>query len=486
MEVQFLGATGEVTGSKHLLKLINGQQILLDCGMFQGINGEEDEYRKNEHLGFDPKQIDCLILTHSHIDHSGLIPRLIKEGFEGPIYATSPTKDLCRIMLEDSAQIQQEDLKALNKKRVKKGKAPVKALYEKEDVKKSLGHFITVPYNRNIQLGKGVNFYFTDAGHILGSAAINLTIMENGENICLTYTGDIGRPEDEILKAPESFPQADVILTESTYGNKLHAKQEDLAEKLGGIIWEACYERKGRLIIPAFSLDRTQDIVFMLDKLFRKNKLPDVKIFVDSPLATRVTEIMREHTTCFNEEMLKYMREDPHPFQFEKLYYTENVEDSKALNDLKEPAVIISASGMMEGGRIKHHLLHHIEKPDTTLVLVGYSTPGSLGGQIQSGVKTIQVFGQELQIHAKVESIDGFSAHADYQEILDYLGCQNPSEVGQVFLVHGEPDALAGLEEQLNGQDFKYTTIPKKGESYSILKESGVLKVAAISDAEVT
>ncbi len=481
MKIQFSGAAGEVTGSKHLIQLDNGHQILFDCGMFQGGTTEEEEFRKNEHLGFDPSQVTCLILSHAHIDHSGLIPRLVKEGFKGPIYVTPATKDLCRVMLEDSAKIQREDAKDLNKTLKKQGKRPVQPLYEDEDVKVALNRFISINYDRTIEVAEGAKFHFTDAGHILGSAAINLEINENEAPIHLTFTGDIGRPNDKILRPPQPFPQADVLICESTYGDELHGATQDLEEALANSIRKACIEvNNGKLLIPAFSLDRTQDIVYMLDRLHRYGKLPNVKIYVDSPLATLVTGIMREHTSYFNDEILKYMEADPHPFQFENLYYTQGVEDSKALNYLEEPAVIISASGMMEGGRVKHHLVHHVEDPSTTLLLVGYSTPNSLGGKIQNGAEAVYIFGQQFQVNAHVESINGFSAHADYKEILDYISCQDPKELGQVFLVHGESDSLNSLKEKMSNLGYKHITVPEQGEEYEIFKAGNNLEVKAI------
>lgn len=470
MQLQFLGAAEEVTGSKHLLTLDSGKQILLDCGMFQGGTPEE-EYARNEHLGFDPQQLDYVILSHAHIDHSGLIPRLGKEGFEGVIYCTPQTKDLCDLMLRDSANIQENDAKDLNKERSEKGKKPVKPLYGEKDVQYILDRFVTIPYDRHIKLDDEVELLLTDVGHILGSAAVNLTIEEKGESLYLTFTGDIGRKEDPILRPPQPFPQADVVISESTYGNKIHGNSfQELPGKLAAAVERACVKKKGKLIIPAFSLDRTQDIVYMLDQLNNEGLLPDVKFYVDSPLATRVTEVMREHTGCFNEEILQYMQENPHPFRFENLEYTESVEASKALNNIKEPAVIITASGMMEGGRIKHHLIHHIEEPDTTILMVGYSTPSSLGGQIQNGADEVYIFGRPYQVKADVQSIDGFSAHADYKEILDYLSCQEPEELGQIFLVHGEEDALSNMKGHLEKAGFKDVMIPAYKEVFELTK----------------
>ncbi len=479
MDIQFFGAAGEVTGSKHLLTLQNGQRILLDCGLFQGGETEEETYFRNEHLGFDPKTIDCLILSHAHIDHSGLIPKLVKEGFTGLIYATPQTKDLCQVMLEDSAQIQQMDTETLNKERLAAGKKAVRPLYKKSDVRKTLEYFIDVPYGREIEVLDGVSFHFTDTGHILGSAAVHLNIQEDPHEaeapIKLSFTGDVGRPGDKILRSPEPFRQADVVLTESTYGIKSHDPPDSLDQKLADAVWETGHEQRGKLLIPAFSLDRTQDLVYILHNLYREGRLPNVKIFVDSPLANKVTAIMRENTSAFNQRMLKAMRRYPQPFQFEMLYYTEGKSDSKALNHIQEPAVIISSSGMMEGGRIVHHLIHQIEDPQNTILIVGFSAPGTLGRTITDGAEEVNLFGKTYQVRARVKAIDGFSAHADAEELVDYLSCQDPEELAQIFLVHGEQEALSHMKARLHQAGYTNIMIPQQHEQYHLAKHYGKL-----------
>lgn len=470
MQIQFLGAAGEVTGSKHLLTLDRGKKILLDCGMFQG-GTLEDEYFRNEHLGFDPREVDYVVLSHAHIDHSGLIPRLGKEGFKGVIYCTPQTKDLCDLMLNDSANIQENDTEEINKARSQAGKDLVKPLYGEKDVQFILDRFVTIPYNRPLVIDDEVELLLTDVGHILGSSAVHLTLHERDDAFQLTFTGDIGRKEDPVLRPPQPFPQADVLITESTYGNKIHGNSfKELPGKLAAAIERACVQKGGKLIIPAFSLDRTQDIVYMLDQLNNEGLLPNVKFFVDSPLATRVTEVMRDHTSCFNDDMLRYMGDNPHPFRFENLEYTENVEASKALNEMEEPAVIITASGMMEGGRIKHHLIHHIEEPDTTILMVGYSTPASLGGQIQNGAEEVFIFGRPYQVKAEVQYIDGFSAHADSAEMLEYVSCQDPSELSHIFLVHGEGEALTSMKNHYLKAGYESVSIPDYGDVYELIK----------------
>ncbi len=477
MDIQFFGAAGEVTGSKHLITLNNGHKILLDCGLFQGGETDEDTYFRNEHLGFDPQSIDCLILSHAHIDHSGLIPMLVKEGFNGLIYTTPQTKDLCQVMLEDSAHIQQIDTEELNKDRIAAGKKAVKPLYKKSDVRKALEYFIDVGLEREIEILDGVSFHFTDTGHILGSAAIHLQVQEDPEEmeepIKLSFTGDVGRPGDKILRSPEPFRQADVVLTESTYGIKKHDAPDTLDQKLADAVWEACDKNHGKLLIPAFSLDRTQDLVYILNNLYQQGKLPNVKIFVDSPLANKVTTIMRENTSTFNHDMLKKMRENPQPFQFETLYYTEGKDDSKALNHIQEPAVIISSSGMMEGGRIVHHLIHHIEEPQNTLLIVGFSAPGTLGREFIDRNEAVMIFGKSYQVRAQVKAIDGFSAHADAQELVDYLSCQDPDKLEHLFLVHGEEEALSQMKERLQQVGYRNVTVPHLNERYNLTKHRG-------------
>ena len=479
MDIQFFGAAGEVTGSKHLITLENGQRILLDCGLFQGDESAEETHFRNENLGFDPRSINCLILSHAHIDHSGLIPRLVKEGFEGLIYATPPTKDLCHVMLEDSAHIQQVDTEEINKERIVSNKRAVRPLYRKSDVRKTMEHFVDVPYGRDIEILDGVSFHFTDTGHILGSAAINLQIQEDPEEqeepVKLTFTGDVGRPGDKILCSPEPFRQADAVITESTYGVKQHSKPEELDQKLENEVWEACENQGGKLLIPAFSLDRTQDIVYILNNLYQQGRLPNVKVFVDSPLANKVTTIMRENASTFNQDMLRSMRKNPRPFEFANLYYTEGKADSKALNDLSEPAVIISSSGMMEGGRIVHHLIHQIDKPENTVLLVGFSAPGTLGREISEVPEEVEIRNKPYQVRARIRSIDGFSAHADAEELVSYVKCQDPAQLEQLFLVHGEESALAYMRERLYQEGYQHITIPHKKERYHLKKQDGQL-----------
>src|SRR5690606_22809498 len=432
MRLQFFGAAREVTGSKHLVTTEKGTKILLDCGLFQGIQTHE----LNQEFGFDPREIDCVILSHAHIDHSGLLPRLVKKGFNGPIYTTGATADLCQIMLLDSAYIQEKDLKILNERRVRQGRPTLELLYSVADAERTLELFKPVPYHMPVHINGGeVVFTLTDAGHLLGSAAVHLSIENEGTYIRLTYTGDIGRPNDSILRAPEPFPQADYIICESTYGDRLHSKVPDMLSHLERIVFETCVSKRGKLIIPAFAVDRTQELIYALDRLSSSGRLAHLPVYIDSPLAVQATRIMKRNDDYFNPEIKEYIEKDGDAFAFPHLHYISDVEDSKALNTKQEPCIIISASGMAEAGRIKHHLLNNLESERNTVLIVGYCSPHTLGGAIRNGEQMVRIFGTDVRVNATVEILDAFSGHADYQEIIQYLSCQDPERVKKMFLV---------------------------------------------------
>ncbi len=466
MKIKFCGAAQTVTGSKHLLTLESGYKVLLDCGMFQGMG--ELGGNRNRNFGFDASEIDCVILSHAHIDHSGLLPKLAAEGFNGKVYTTPATKDLCGIMLRDSAFIQVSDLKYVNKRRAKRGEAPITPLYTIDDAEVILERFVGVNYLQEYRLNDEISFVFTDQGHLLGSAAVNLIITEPDRKFTLTFSGDIGRPNDHILRGPEKFPQADYIICESTYGNRLHEKQEGTEQRLLDIVNETCVKNKGKLIIPAFSVDRTQELVFALDKMENAGILPRIKVFVDSPLSVNATNIMRKHRECYNDTILEYLKTDQDPFGFDNLEYISDVNRSKELNDYKEPCIIISSSGMAEAGRIKHHIANNIEKRNTTILIVGYCTPGSLGSELKIGKKEVHIFGDVYPVNANVESIDSYSAHADYQEMLDWLECQNKVEVKRLFIVHGEIETQQDFKSKLQDTGFNAVYIPSYLEEVTI------------------
>lgn len=466
MEIRFHGAARTVTGSKHLITLKKGKRILLDCGMFQGLG--DRGHLLNRHFGFDPATLDMLVLSHAHIDHSGLIPALVRDGFRGPIYCTPATLDLCEIMLMDSAHIQSSDIQYVNRKRIRDGLAPYKALYTVDDVRSSLDLFVPVPYLTDKQIDEDVVLRFTDAGHILGSAVVNLRIMEDHYERRIAFTGDIGRLHPNIIREPQPFPQCNILITESTYGDRLHPAEETSTEQLLRIVIETCVMKKGKLVIPAFSVGRTQEIVYALDKLENQKRLPRVKVFVDSPLSTNATEIMRRHSDCFNDKVKNYMLNDSDPFGFSRLEYIRDAEESKKLNNLKEPCIIISASGMAEAGRIKHHLANTIENPDNTVLIVGHCEPESLGGRLAGGAKEVRIFGETYQVKALVEEISSLSAHGDQQEMLQFLACQDADAIKKTFIVHGNYPAQLHFKEKLEEAGHRHVEIPELGAQFEL------------------
>ncbi len=464
ISIEFWGAAQEVTGSKHLITAPDGTKILLDCGLVQS----SDDENINRHFGFPVHDIDVLILSHAHIDHSGNIPNLVKQGFRGKILSTAATFDVLRIMLADSAKIQEADVEYINKKRAREGRKNIEPLYDLDDVEKTFTLFHEVSMNEYYDLNENIKVYFTDAGHILGSACITIDINHNNKSKRIFFSGDVGRYKDRILKAPADFPQADCIILESTYGNRLHDDTEDAEQKLLDAVQEVCIRNRGKLLIPAFSLGRTQEIVYALDRMRTEGKLPKVRVYVDSPLSTAATKIMRNHTSYFNEDILEYMDQDPDPFAFPTLRYTASVQESKAINEDEEPAIIIAASGMMEAGRIKHHIAHYIGDERNGLLIVGYCEPSTLGGKLLAGAKEIEIYGKEFSVNAKVEVISSYSAHADYAELIRFLNCQDPKKVKDLFLVHGTIEAQEYFADQLKEKGFENIQIPSKGQSFKL------------------
>ncbi|HEX4849678.1 MAG TPA: MBL fold metallo-hydrolase, partial [Puia sp.] len=446
MKIAFHGAARTVTGSKHLLTLKNGRKYLLDCGMFQGLGPETDVL--NRTWGFNPEEVDFLILSHAHVDHCGLIPKLVKDGFHGIVFCTPATKELSGILMEDSANIQQEDIKYANKRRVSEGHTYLQPLYDVEDAKTALDLFSTVEYDQWKQIDENVQVMFADAGHIVGSASVHLIITENGKQSRLTFSGDVGRYRDVLLKSPETFPQADYILIESTYGNSLHDAAVSTPDLLLPWIEKTCLQKKGKLIIPAFSVGRTQEILFSLNQLELENRLPDVDYFVDSPLSTAITETVKKYGHLFNKNIQKILETDSDPFSFKGLKYIRSVDESKALNYRNEPCVIISASGMAEAGRVKHHISNGIENSRNSILLVGYCEPHSLGGRLMAGATEVNIFGVQHEVHAEVGSIRSMSAHGDYEDLTQFLACQDPKLVKKLFLVHGEYDVQQAFRDR--------------------------------------
>ena len=460
MKIAFHGAARTVTGSKHLITLKNGKKILLDCGMFQGLGKETDVW--NRDWGFNPPEVDYLVLSHAHIDHSGLIPKLVRDGFRGKIFCTPATRELTEVLLEDSAGIQEDEVKYINKRRAAAGQGYLQPLYNTEDAKKANGFFRTVEYGNWFTIEEGIELLYTDAGHIIGSAAVHLKITESGKTTRISFSGDVGRYRDVILRSPQTFPQADYILLESTYGNSLHDQHATTPDQILQWIEKACIQKKGKLVVPAFSVGRTQEILFALNQLEIEKRLPDLDYFVDSPLSVKSTEIVKKYPQYFNNAIQKILQSDQDPFGFKGLKFIKSVDESKLLNFRNEPCVIISASGMAEGGRVKHHISNTIENSRNTILFTGYCEPHSLGGRLIAGAKEVTIFGVYHQVNAEIGSIRSMSAHGDYEDLSQFLACQNPREVKTLFLVHGEYDVQQDFRNRLLKKDFLDVQIPEK------------------------
>lgn len=455
-----------VTGSKHLLQLKSGTQVLLDCGMFQGNPREADKL--NRHFGFSPVELSHVILSHAHIDHCGLIPRLLAQGYRGKIYCTPATFDLAKILLLDSAHIHEQDIKYHNKKRAKRNEEPVEILYNVKEAERCLEFFELVNYQDVVKVSEEVEFHFTDVGHILGSAAVHLTITENDRKTRLTFSGDVGRYNDELLRSPETFSQCDYLILESTYGDSLHEDIHLTENKLLETIVDTCLRKKGKLVIPSFSVGRTQEIVYALNRLEIDKNLPDIDFFVDSPLSVEATQVMKNHMGELNKKFQQYRKKDAEPFDFKRLHYIGNVEESKGLNAREEPCVIISASGMADAGRVKHHIKSVIGDKRNTILLVGYCEPNSLGGKLMRGQKEVTLFGEPFFVHADVKTMRSMSAHGDYDDLCQFIACQNPKEVKQLFLVHGEHDVQQTFQSKLLRKGFAEVVIPAMHETFEL------------------
>ncbi|RYZ97338.1 MAG: MBL fold metallo-hydrolase, partial [Sphingobacteriaceae bacterium] len=403
MHIVFHGAARHVTGSKHLVYLNDGTNILLDCGLFQGMGEHTEEM--NEHFGFSPAKLNYLILSHAHIDHCGLIPRLVVEGFNGQIFCTAATMDLVRILLMDSAKIQMQDAEYSNRHRQKKGMKQIDPLYNEDDVIAALGLFKIVDYHEDYEITPRIKFRFTDAGHVLGSAAVHLTLLEDGRETRITFSGDVGRYGDLLLKSPQTFTQADYVLLESTYGDSLHKDLGPIEDALLEIIRQTCEIKKGKVIIPAFSVGRTQELLYALNALELKGVLPDVPYYVDSPLSEKATQVLMDHPEVYNKSVNEVLKVDANPFAFKGLRFVQSTEESIALNNDPRPCVIISSSGMAEAGRVKHHIKNNIGNNKNTILIVGYCEPNSLGGRLVRGDKEVYIFGEPYQVQADVQVI---------------------------------------------------------------------------------
>ena len=451
----------------HLLMLDSGYKILLDCGLYQGSEGFAENY--NREFPCPPSEIDLLILSHAHIDHCGNIPQLVKNGFQGEIYSTHATFDLANILLQDSAKIQEMDARSDNKWRARKGLPLIEPLYTPKDVPRAMSNFVSISYGKWHRITPEVELLFLDAGHMLGSASVSLRIHEGNRTLRIGFTGDIGRYDSLILRDPEPMPQCDYLISESTYGGKVHSIPDDLDEELLQIVHKTCFEKKGKLIIPAFSVGRTQNIVHTFDKLETAGRLPKVPIYVDSPLAVNATSIFEAHPECYDEDLQNYLLKDPNPFGFNDLHYVRSVEASKAINDSREPSVIISASGMMTAGRVLHHLRNNIESERTTIMVVGYCANGTKGSQIVNGSERVKIHGKHYQVNAEVEILNGFSGHADQDEMLKFISAsQDKKKLRHIFLVHGEDNRSARFQAHLNANGYKFVTCPGRGDEFEL------------------
>ncbi len=406
--------------------------------------------------------MNYLILSHAHIDHCGLIPRLVAGGFTGEIFCTAATMDLARILLMDSAKIQVQDAEYSNKHRQRKGLPLVHPLYMDDDVIAALRLFKIVEYNEDHEIDARIKIRFTDAGHIIGSAAVHLSIVEEGKLTQITFSGDVGRYGDMLLKSPQTFPQADYILLESTYGDSLHKDLEPTEGQLLAIIHQTCVLKGGKIIIPAFSVGRTQELLYALNNLELKGKLPDIQYYVDSPLSLKATQVLRDHTDEFNNKVKDVLKHDSDVFQFKGLKFIETVEESKALNADPRPCVIISSSGMAEAGRVKHHIKNNIGNVKNTILIVGYCEPDSLGGRLMAGKPVVSIFGDEYDVKAEVRSVKSMSAHGDYEDLLQFISCQDPARVKTLFLVHGEYDVQQRFRDKILAKGFPKVEIPER------------------------
>jgi metallo-beta-lactamase family protein len=467
MELEFVGAARTVTGSKHLLHTEHAT-VLLDCGLFQGRRRES--IARNQSLGLDPAAVDAVVLSHAHIDHSGALPSLLKRGFDGPIYATSATRDLCAAMLMDAAMIQQSDARYVNRlvERGEPGVEPVEPLYDEQDVVRVLGSMITMPYRRPLPIAPGVRLTFLDAGHVLGSAIVCLDVEEGGRTRRLVFTGDLGRRDMPLLRNPEVPDGAHVLLMESTYGDRRHGPMAETADALAELATRV-YERGGKIVIPSFALERAQEIVYALKGLRAAGRLPPMPVYVDSPLTVKITDVFRLHPECLDDPARALIEGNESPFEFPELRYIDSVEDSKALSASRTPAIVISASGMCEGGRVLHHLRATIGSSKNAILIVGFQAPHTLGRRLVERRDEVRIFGLPHDRRAEVAVLDGFSAHADQQDLVAFAeAVRERGALEQIALVHGEPGPQRDLTARLEERGFARIASPDAGERLAV------------------
>jgi metallo-beta-lactamase family protein len=462
MKIEFVGGARSVTGSSFILK-DNDFTIMIDCGMFQGKNELRD--RNFMPLIYDPPAIDSVLLTHAHIDHSGLLPKLVKKGFANTIYATPATCDLCSVMLPDSAHIQEMDVRYINKKNRKLDREVIEPLYTVDDAEETLKYLVGAEYGATIQIHPRIKARFRDAGHILGSSIIELWVDTPGARNGTTkivFSGDIGPKGQAIIRDPETIDEADILIIESTYGNRLHKSKEDTFNEFRDIIINA-HNNRGNIIIPAFAIERTQEIIFTLAKLFKEKQIPPIPVYIDSPLAISATEIFQKNSGCFDEETKQILLSGHSPLDFPSLHYTKTADDSKMLNQQAAGSIIISASGMCTAGRIKHHLKYNLFKPESSVVFVGFQAEGTLGRRLIDGAKQVKLYGEDVAVRAKIYTLGGFSAHADMGGLMEWIGHIRNKNL-KVFVVHGEPESSLHLADRIRSE-FGYTvSVPEWGE----------------------
>lgn len=489
MKITFLGATKTVTGSNFLVEGA-GKKFLVDCGMYQG--SAADELENTDPFAFNIEEIDFMLLTHAHIDHSGRIPKLYNEGYRNPIYATKATCDLCSIMLPDSGHIQEMEIEWKNRKRLRKGEKLLPVLYTAEDAAKSLEVFSPVQYDELIEIDDNIHVRFNDAGHMLGSAIIEIWIKENGNQKKIVFTGDLGNNDIPLLSSPTMIDDCDYLVMESTYGNRLHLRNDDKAEMFLNTVYETL-EKGGTVVIPSFAVGRTQEILYELNKIkedehgpefyTKYQKLMTIPVYVDSPLAISATEVFRENMNLFDEETQEMIASGDNPLEFPGLEFTRTADESKELNAKEESSIIISASGMCEVGRIKHHLKHHLWDPNSTILFVGYQAPGTLGRKLIDGDKKVKIFGEEIAVNAKIEYIEGYSGHADQEWLMNFIYSfiRKPEHI---FLVHGEPEGQIVLRDKIINEVNIPVTIPSLGETYNLDEEIRMTDIVGMQKAK--
>jgi metallo-beta-lactamase family protein len=461
MTLQFLGAAQTVTGSMHLLTA-NGSRVLLDCGLYQGKRAES--FERNRNFPFEASSINAVVLSHAHIDHAGNLPNLVRNGFRGTIFATSATRDLCGVMLYDSAYLQERDAEYVNRQHAKRKEPAIEPIYTSEDVEQTMAQIVGVRYRQKIEVAEGINITFVDAGHILGSAVTLIEVLENGKTTVLGFSGDLGRKNMPILKDPEHIGDVDIWISESTYGGRVHEPISGMEDRLLGVV-QKTIDRGGKVIVPAFSVGKTQELLYVLFTLNDSGRLPAIPIFVDSPLSVNTTEVFKMHPECFDKETLKYILANEDPFGFGRLKFIKSVDESKKLNDINEPCIIIASSGMCEAGRILHHLANNVMNPRNTVLVVGFMAEHTLGRRIVERQPELKIFGDMYQLKSEVAILNAFSAHAGQDELAGYVQTMSKTRLKNIFLVHGELTQAQELSKKISAAGYGNIAIPVRGDT---------------------